>query len=187
MNDREIPAPALQRILDRQDIYDVLCRYARGVDRGDWELVRSTYHPDAHDDHVEYQGNIDGLIEWLDARFAGVDNSMHFLGNSLVEQTAADYASAETYFVSSRLIPPTGDAAVRTSPGDALCRQAWGRYLDRFERRDGAWRIANRRVVVDARFTSVAINGIRTDGTYWGLRNAGDPLYAEHATLPGRA
>ncbi|MGW4336516.1 nuclear transport factor 2 family protein [Rhodococcus koreensis] len=186
MNDREA-ASALQRILDRQDIHDVLCRYARGVDRGDWELVRSTYHPDAYDDHVDYQGNIEGLLEWLDDRFAGVDNSMHFLGNSLVEQTAADYASVETYFVSSRLIPPTGAAAAHTSAGDALCRQAWGRYLDRFERRDGVWRVAYRRVVIDARFAAVAIDGIRTDGPYWGLRDTRDPLYAEHASLPGQA
>ena len=69
---------ALHRLLDKSEIYDSICRYARGIDRGDWDLVRSTYHPDADDDHVEYKGGIDGLIEWLDKRFAGIDNSMHF-------------------------------------------------------------------------------------------------------------
>jgi hypothetical protein len=49
---------ALQRLLDKQDIYETLCRYARGVDRGDWDLVRSTYHEDAYDSHGDYQGDI---------------------------------------------------------------------------------------------------------------------------------
>ena len=44
---------ALQRLIDRTQIYEVMCKYARGVDRGDWELLRSTYHADAHDDHVD--------------------------------------------------------------------------------------------------------------------------------------
>lgn len=174
---------ALRDLLDQHEIYDALCRYARGVDRGDWELVRSAYHPDADDDHGSYQGDIDGLIEWLDDRFADVDNSVHLLGNCLVERTGQDNALVETYFISSRLHPPAGKAAERTAPGDALCRQAWGRYLDRFERRDGAWRIARRKVVIDASFTSVAINGLRTDGRSWGTRDAQDPLYSERTTL----
>src|SRR5579862_8540086 len=74
---------ALQRLIDQAEIRDVMCRYARGVDRGDWALLRSTYHPDAYDDHVGYKGPVDGLIEWLDERFADVDNSVHFLGNCL--------------------------------------------------------------------------------------------------------
>ena len=37
----------LQHLADRVEIQDCLLRYARGVDRGDWGLVRSTYHPDA--------------------------------------------------------------------------------------------------------------------------------------------
>ncbi|GAB3176747.1 nuclear transport factor 2 family protein [Streptomyces incanus] len=38
-------AEALQRLVDRKEIQDALARYARGVDRGDWELVRSAYPP----------------------------------------------------------------------------------------------------------------------------------------------
>src|SRR3954464_7687266 len=92
------PRPA--RLAERAEIQDCLLLYARGVDRGDWELVRSTYHPDADDAHGEYQGGVDGLIAWLDQRFAGADNSMHFLGNCLIEFAEADFAFVETYFAS---------------------------------------------------------------------------------------
>jgi SnoaL-like domain len=174
----------LQRILDWHDIYEVLCRYARGVDRGDWELVRSTYHPDAYDDHVGYQGNVDGLIEWLTARFAGVDNSVHFLGNCLVERAdGGDSALVETYFVSSRLRPTTEADKVPATPEDAICRQSWGRYVDRFERRDGVWKVARREVVIDAGFTSLALGGARSGGRSWGMRNAHDPLHRERRAL----
>ena len=32
----------LQRLSDKEQIRDVMVRYARGVDRRDWELVRSS-------------------------------------------------------------------------------------------------------------------------------------------------
>ena len=167
----------LQRLVDKDEIRDALSRYARGVDRGDWELVRSTYHANAVDDHGGYSGPIEGLIEWLDQRFAGVDNSMHFLGNCLIEFAGPDLAMVETYFVSRRLRPPEGDQCRTSGPKDAMCREAWGRYVDRFERRDGQWRVAIRTVVLEANSTSLAMGGARTSSLTWGQRNRSDRLY----------
>ena len=62
--------------------------------------------------------------------------TQHHLTNSTVELDG-DRADAETYFV-----------AVHRRPGPPVSvGQFGGRYLDRLERRDGAWRI-NERVVV---------------------------------------
>lgn len=178
---------ALQRLLDKSQIHDVICRYSRGVDRGDWALVRSTYHADAHDDHVEYKGGIDGLIEWLDRRFAGVDNSMHFLGNCLIEFATPDLAFVETYFTSRRLRAPSGDERTGLASADAICREAWGRYADRFERRHGEWRVARRLVVIDSRFTSVAKGGARNSLSTWGTRDLSDPSHSVRAGIFGNA
>lgn len=177
---------ALQRLVDRAEIQDCLCRYARGVDRGDWALVRSSYHPDAYDQHGEYRGGIDGLIAWLDARFAAVDNSTHFLGNCLIEFAGARHAFAETYFVSRRLRLPTPAERARhpgLQPQDRMCREAWGRYADRFERRDGAWRVSHRTVVLESAGTSLAIDGARAPGAAvtWGSRDASDPACRSRA------
>lgn len=165
-----------KQVLDRLQIQDCLARYARGVDRGDWELVRSTYHPDATDQHGEYRGGVDGLMVWLEARFAGVDNSMHFLGNCLIEFADAQWAFAETYFVSRRLRSPTPQEQMGLATGDMLCREAWGRYLDHFEKRDGIWRVARRMVVLEAASTSVALGGQRalSPSSAWGSRDAAD-------------
>jgi hypothetical protein len=174
---------ALQRLLDKDAIQDALCRYARGVDRGDWELLRSTYHPDAIDEHGDFKGSVDGLIEWLDKRFAGVDNSTHFLGNCLIEFASLDLALVETYFVSRRMRPPVGDECKAAGPGDAMCREVWGRYVDRFERRDGEWRVACRTVVLEASSTALALGGARNSPLTWGRRDRTDPVYETHAEV----
>lgn len=182
-------AQALQKLIDKDAIRESLCRYARGVDRGDWELVRSTYHPEAYDEHGEYKGGIDGLIDWLDQRFHGVDNSTHFLGNTIIEFCGPDLALVETYFVSRRLEPGiAGDDTAEVAAGEAVAvaREGWGRYLDRFERRDGQWRVAHRTVVLEALSNSLALGGKRSVGPCWGQRNKADRLYEMQAELfPG--
>jgi len=175
----------LQQLLDRSAIQDALARYARAVDRGNWEELWSVYHGDAVDDHVDYRGDVAGLIAWLRDRFTGADNSMHLLGNCLIEFAGPDLALVETYFVSTRLRPPLEEERRELAPGDAIARQSSGRYVDRFERRDGDWRIARRQVVLEARLTSVARGGARDGGDYWGSRTGSDPLHAMRAELFG--
>ena len=51
----------LRQLIDKQEIYEVLCTYCRGVDRCDADLVRSAYHEDSYDDH----GYCDALYAML--------------------------------------------------------------------------------------------------------------------------
>ena len=57
MQDNNHLKQRLQHLLDRQEIYDCLVRYCRGVDRLDSELILSAYHPDAIDDHGMFVGS----------------------------------------------------------------------------------------------------------------------------------
>ncbi len=175
--------PTIKLLADRAEIYDVMCRYARGIDRGDDDLIRAAYHPGAYDDHVHYKGDVEGFIAATAKRMQGVDNSMHFLGNCLIEFAGPDLALVETCFVSSRTRAPEGDEASGLAPNDAICRQQWGRYLDRFERRNGEWRVAKRLVVVDARFNTVAKAGARDGPLAWGTHDRSDPYYRVRAEI----
>jgi hypothetical protein len=55
---------ALQVLLDKQEIHEVLMRYCRGIDRCDAELLRSVYHADAVDDHGQLNGKAADFIPW---------------------------------------------------------------------------------------------------------------------------
>jgi hypothetical protein len=132
----------LRVLVDKDEIRDVLIRYARGVDRGDAGLITSCYWPDAVDDH----GGIALTGTQAGPRFSGnrkVSASgaagQHFLGNITIE-IEGDRAFTESYFVSYLIVDR--DGAEHT-------RFRGARYLDRFERRDGEWKIAYRVVVDD--------------------------------------
>ena len=53
----------LETLIAKQEITDVVYRYARGIDRLDFELVKSCYHPDAYDDHGAFKGSVDEFVE----------------------------------------------------------------------------------------------------------------------------
>lgn len=157
------------RLEDRQQIQDIALAYARGVDRRDWALVRSVYHPDAHDDHGAYKGGVDGFIDWLERRHAFIAQSMHFVTNCLIEFAGDDAAMVETYYLAQQTMGPgagesrlmlLGDRAV--APDAAVAMEVAGRYVDHFERRQGRWAIARRIVVFEkvraAEDTSVHIS-----------------------------
>ena len=56
----------LRELLDRDEIRQVMMRYARGLDRLDFELTRSCYWDEAVEDHGSYVGHPDDFIHWAD-------------------------------------------------------------------------------------------------------------------------
>lgn len=127
---------------DRQAITDVLFRYARAVDRKDFDRVADCYFSDANDNHGGWNGDIPGLIADMKVRHATIDSSMHYISNVLIELDG-DSADVESYCLCF-LRQQRDEAAATQSLSTVKCR-----YIDRFERRSGVWRIADRIVVFD--------------------------------------
>jgi hypothetical protein len=128
----------LEAMLDRSEILDCIHRYCRGMDRLDRDLARSAYHDDAIDDHVAYSGPVDGFLDWAFAYHDSQIRHQHYVTNHSVE-VDGDLAHAETYYLFVGTV--RDDAAPLTVTG--------GRYIDRFERRDGRWAIAARTCLVE--------------------------------------
>lgn len=124
----------------RVAIREVLARYARGVDRCDWDLVRGCYHPDAIDDHGVYRGDVEGFIAFFSAEVERWDSTTHHVLQSSIELQAEDVAWVETASIGHHL---------RSTPEGGQDLITTVRYVDRFERRDGDWRIAHRQVVME--------------------------------------
>lgn len=130
----------LELMLARDEIRTVLARYARGVDRADAELLKSCYHPDAIEEHGgNYTGNAHAYVDGAVPRIRTMGAMQHLLGNSHIE-VEGDIAWVETYVWTFARFAQA-DGSLDTFTG--------GRLVDRFERRDGEWRIAHRRTVFD--------------------------------------
>lgn len=129
----------LQAVLDKSAIEDVLGRYVRAIDRLDWELLRSCYHSDATEDRGRYCGGIDGFIEWVRGTLEQLESTWHLIGAPTIELKREGLALVETYCL----------AIQRAAPSEPEARLIPCRYCDRFERRDGDWRIAHRIAVYE--------------------------------------
>jgi ketosteroid isomerase-like protein len=124
---------AVSELQDRQAIHDCLMRYSRGVDRLDRELILSCYHEDAIDDHGVFVGNREEFADWVDAMHSKTHLShQHAILNVSVDLDG-DVAHTESYFMFVGL----------NRAGTPLAMSG-GRYLDRFEKREGRWAIAAR-------------------------------------------
>jgi hypothetical protein len=130
----------LQRLLDRQAIQDALIRYCRGVDRADPKLLASAYHSDAVDEHGAQTFAGDGIGPGIIEMTRTMRVTLHCISNTTIEFHAPDEAGCECYFSTWQTMQIDGRERILSG---------LGRYLDRFERRDGQWRIAHRLVVVD--------------------------------------
>lgn len=133
-----IEESALQEMLDREAIRNVYTRYARGLDRGDAELIASAYHPDATEDHhgEVYSGETIGetlakhVLEGMNRTFTQITNVSIALDG--------DKAGCEAYYMGLHVLK-NGEKRLMSA----------GRSLDRLEKRDGIWRFTYRNILPD--------------------------------------
>ena len=162
---------ALEEVVAQQAISELGCRYARGVDRGDPEIIRSAFHDDAaivsgafNGPAVAFATAIGELLDETSVRVA------HTVTNHWVD-IDGDNAVGESYVVAFQ--GTKGD-----SPQDVMTGV---RYIDRYERRDGEWKIGHRTFVMDWT-TSADSKDLMGLGMFEdmvkGERGKGDPVYA---------
>jgi hypothetical protein len=129
----------MRALADRQAIHDMILRYCRGADRADRGLMLAAYHSGAHDHHGAFSGLASDFVDqYIDSIRTTQSFVMHHVGNVLIELDG-DRATSEAYFV-AYLGDITDDRRI-----DVL----GGRYVDRWEHREGRWGIVHRVVVHD--------------------------------------
>jgi hypothetical protein len=133
-NDRDARIDAL---LDRQDIHDCLTRMQRGTDRFDRALFLSAFHADAIIAAGPFVGSPAELFDWSKAlQTMAHKSTLHTLLNHHCDLDG-DTAHTETYYL-----------YIAANHDDTNILAA-GRYIDRFDRRDGAWKVAARNTVIE--------------------------------------
>lgn len=137
MSARDIDSARFADLLDRQDILDCLTRFSRGMDRFDRETFLSAFHTDATIAAGPFVGGPVELYDWAQALHEqGQIATQHVLTNHTCE-IDGDTAHTETYY----------QFCARNRDDSNWI--AGGRYLDRLERRNGAWKIALRTNMIE--------------------------------------
>lgn len=140
------------RIEDREAIRDVINAYAHAIDRRRWDMMEQLFHPDAVFGFGPVQGDWRGFVAQARAIIDPCLATQHQLGQIQFGFDGADICHTETYMTAMHTVPP-GYPVPEVFPdkGQVYSAVIAGRYIDRFEQRGGAWRIAQRTGVYDWR------------------------------------
>jgi hypothetical protein len=189
-------ADRLRELLDKADIQSAIYRYARGIDRVDLALVKSTFWDDA----VHVGGPLEGRFADIAEQFVsvmlqqGCASTQHYMVNMHIELDG-DHARSETYLLAYHRTHPGAEGAERflgaerlAQAGGAVDGRAYdifvgNRYLDEWQRREGIWKIARRKFIVDWDQTLPASNVVRGGAfdafLYRGMRGRNDESYTD--------
>jgi hypothetical protein len=159
-----VVSESIAPILARAEIYSVIALHCRGLDRRDESLVRSAYHPDAtieslgdrsteaERDARPEQGGVDRGLDRFTLHLRSLHDrfraTSHKLGQVLIEfgtedERSATVAYSEAYAICHYIGDRSDDPTPRAASQDHVVGL---RYVDRFERRSGSWRIAQREI-----------------------------------------
>jgi ketosteroid isomerase-like protein len=156
----------------KDEIRDLVYSYCQAVDRHDFDKLATLYHEGAVDEHgFNATGSAAEFFAKLPTLVAHAAVQQHNVTNITI-RVDGSYAEGECYFIAYHLWEdPDGHSEVLLG----------GRYLDKYERRDGVWKIRQRRVVGDwLRTNHGADNELdhpKAAGMYRGRKDAKDPAY----------
>ncbi|MFZ4602687.1 MAG: nuclear transport factor 2 family protein [Caulobacterales bacterium] len=171
---------ALAELAAKQAITEQIYRYCRGIDRMDLDLALSVWHSD-------------GVVDFTDGIAVSnyppgpppVPVHRHFEWAWPFRKTFLSHSHQATNI----LITVDGDRAASETTSITVLQKAgesgtidqevfWGRWLDRWSKRDGRWAVDYRRAITDCRFaTSWAARPVDDPAPRAARRDRSDPSY----------
>jgi 3-phenylpropionate/cinnamic acid dioxygenase small subunit len=126
---------------DRDEIVDLLIRYATAIDTRDWALFRTCFTADCETDYgtIGAWSGIDALTDFMERTHAPMGQTLHRITNPVVE-VDGNFATARSYV----------QMVVAAARDSTLPFQAFGLYDDHLRRGTDGWRIANRTFTIVA-------------------------------------
>jgi len=130
----------LRRLLDRSSLEELARRYMRGLDRRDGALLRSVFHPDATTHYGAFAGGPDEFVDYAMSALSTHEINQHLIGQVNLWFETEVRANGEVYFTAFHRLDRQGQRVDMTISG---------RYVDRYECREGDWGISHRTEIVD--------------------------------------
>ena len=133
---------ALQQMIDKDAIRELVLLYSRAIDRKDVALLRDLYTEDATDSHGDsFDGPADAYCDFIEKSLPYMPYSGHHVCNHLISVDGNE-ANGEVYALAYHLIP-------NREGGQEEDFMAV-RYIDNYRRcADGKWRFSKRVVTYD--------------------------------------
>lgn len=137
----------IKTLWDKQEITEVMYKFARALDRMDGELMKACYWEDAIEEHQDpiypdlfhYNGNAWKFVPMAMEGFKALKATQHRISNILIELNG-DKATAESYVWAYHVAEENG-----VEKEGIL----GGRHHFLLEKRNGEWRIKHRSTVFD--------------------------------------
>lgn len=129
----------LMLLEDKEAIRDILHRYARAADRCDAAAMKACYWPDGIDDHGFFGGSAHAYADYVIPVLQEIESCIHQISNEIIEIDGTTAISECHWQVLHRL---------RKGRRFIDCMHE-GRYLDKFEKRGGIWKIHTRATIYD--------------------------------------
>lgn len=138
-DERESVMARFEQTVAKQEIYELSCRYMRGLDRLDEQLLLSVFTQDAWCEYGFVNCAAADFVQFAIGALREHACNQHMIGNVLIDLDGNE-AFGEVYFNAYHKVPgETGFEDVTIA----------GRYLDRYVKVNEHWKIAYRSERVD--------------------------------------
>lgn len=130
--------PALQELVEKAAIRELMARYARSNDRRDFDSMTSTFTADAYASYGDWERQgVENIVGRL--AYNRPHRATHFLGDQDI-RIDGDSAEVETYAIAYSRVESTESM-----------RMSGLRYQDKMVRQDGQWLVRHRVLLTDWR------------------------------------
>ncbi|MDA1074079.1 MAG: nuclear transport factor 2 family protein [Proteobacteria bacterium] len=167
----------IEDLLAKQEIYELSCSYMRGLDRLDGDLQKTVFHREATVDYGFFQGSGSEFVEFAQRVLKSHAANHHMLGQVDIK-VDGERATGEVYFQAYHRV------VENDVPIDLFIA---GRYLDRYAKDQGVWKILFRQEINDWASRHPASEGTSLSApALRGARRPEDASYGMQSSLSVR-
>ncbi|MSQ73027.1 MAG: nuclear transport factor 2 family protein [Betaproteobacteria bacterium] len=143
----------LQQMLDRHEIATLVQNWGFWRDAGDWERLRTTFHPEGTICVTWFSGLFSAFLAGSMEMRKTRSRAKHSMGATQTSLKGHRAIAESNAFIMNRVV----------LHGVEVDSMGWGRFYDRLEKREGVWRILKRDAIYEKDRIDPVVPGVRIE------------------------